>query len=121
MKDESISFSQMVERACGLDVHKSTVVATVGGIGLRKETREFSTFTGSLTELRTWLQSLGITHVAMESTGIYWKPVLNILEPGGFTVLIVNARHVYVPGHKTDKKDSAWICKLLLAGLLKGS
>ena len=73
-------------------------------------------------DLRTWLESLGVTHVAMESTGIYWKPVLNILESGGFSILIVNARHVkYVPGHKTDKKDSAWICKLLLAGLLKGS
>ncbi|MDR0750206.1 MAG: IS110 family transposase, partial [Tannerellaceae bacterium] len=68
------------------------------------------------------LLELGITHVAMESTGVYWRPVMNILEPGGFTILIVNARHIkYVPGHKTDRKDSAWICKLLLAGLLKGS
>jgi len=58
----------------------------------------------------------------MESTGIYWKPVFNILEGSGLTILIVNARHIqYVPGHKTDKKDSAWITKLLLAGLLKGS
>ena len=58
----------------------------------------------------------------MESTGVYWKPVMNILEPGGFTIMVVNARHIkYVPGHKTDKKDSAWICKLLRAGLLKGS
>jgi len=122
MNTESIFFPQMVERACGLDVHKSTVVATISGAGLVRETREFSTFTSSLIELRTWLHSLGITHVAMESTGIYWKPVLNILEEGGFTILVVNARHIkYVPGHKTDKKDSAWICKLLLAGLLKGS
>ena len=122
MNNESILFPQIVERGCGLDVHKSTVVATVSGGGLTKETREFSTFTNSLVELRTWLHSLGVTHVAMESTGIYWKPVLNILEPGGFSILIVNARHIkYVPGHKTDKKDSAWICKLLLAGLLKGS
>ena len=58
----------------------------------------------------------------MESTGVYWKPVINILEPAGFTLLVVNAQHIkYVPGHKTDKKDSAWICKLLRAGLLKGS
>jgi len=122
MNNESILFPQMVEIGCGLDVHKSTVVATVIGKGLPKETREFSTFTGSLIELRTWLQSKGVTHVAMESTGIYWKPVLNILEPFGFSILVVNARHIkYVPGHKTDKKDSAWICKLLLAGLLKGS
>jgi transposase len=75
-----------------------------------------------LTELKDWLLENEITHVAMESTGVYWKPVLNILEPGGFTILVVNARHIkYVPGHKTDKKDSAWICKLLLGGLLKGS
>ncbi len=65
---------------------------------------------------------LGVTHVAMESTGIYWKPVMNILKPGGFTILVGNARHIkYVTGYKTDKKDSAWICKLLRAGLLKGS
>jgi transposase len=75
-----------------------------------------------LKELKEWILSLGITHVAMESTGIYWKPVFNILEDEGLTILIVNARHIkYVPGHKTDKKDSAWIAKLLLAGLLKGS
>jgi len=122
MKEESIIFPQMVEIGCGLDVHKSTVVATVNGQGLRKETREYSTFTSSLIELRTWLQSVGVTHIAMESTGIYWKPVMKILETAGFTILVVNARHIkYVPGHKTDKKDSAWICKLLLAGLLKGS
>lgn len=119
---EQISFPQMVERGCGLDVHKETVVATVGGKGIKVETREFSTFTSSLKELRDWLLSKGITHVAMESTGIYWKPVMNILEPGGFMILVVNARHVKnVPGHKTDKKDSAWLCQLLLAGLLKGS
>jgi transposase len=122
MNNESIEFPKMVERGCGLDVHKSTVVATLSGGGLSTVTREFSSFTGSLIELREWLQSQSVTHVAMESTGIYWKPVMNILEQGGFTILVVNARHVkYVPGHKTDKKDSAWICKLLLAGLLKGS
>lgn len=62
-----------------------------------------------------------MTYVAMESTGVYWKPVINILESGGFTLLVVNVQHVkYVPGHKTDKTDSEWICKLLRAGLLKG-
>jgi transposase len=122
MEAEVINFDQVVERGCGLDVHKETVVATISGIGLKPQTREFSTYTRSLKELREWLQKEGVTHVAMESTGVYWKPVFNILEPGGFTILIVNARHIkYVPGHKTDKKDSAWICKLLLGGLLKGS
>jgi transposase len=72
--------------------------------------------------LKEWLLSEGVTHVAMESTGVYWKPVYKILECEQLTVWIVNARHIkYVPGHKTDKKDSAWLCKLLLAGLLKPS
>jgi transposase len=97
-------------------------VATINGEGIRKETREFGTFTSSLTELKDWLLANGITHVAMESTGVYWKPVYNVLEPSGIKVWIVNARHIkYVPGHKTDKADSVWICKLLLAGLLKPS
>lgn len=120
--DKTIEFSQVVDRCCGLDVHKKVIVATVEGTGIARETREFSSTTRSLTEMKEWLLSLGVTHVAMESTGVYWKPVINILEPGGFTLLVVNAQHIkYVPGHKTDKKDSAWICKLLRAGLLKGS
>lgn len=121
-KKQEVTFEQVVERGCGLDVHKKEIVATVTGTGIEGETRTFQSTTRSLTELKEWLLSLGVTHVAMESTGVYWKPVMNILEPGGFTILVVNARHIkYVPGHKTDKKDSAWICKLLRAGLLKGS
>ena len=119
---QEISFEEVVGRGCGLDVHKKEIVATVSGTGIESETRTFQSTTRSLTELKEWLLALGVTHVAMESTGVYWKPVLNILEPGGFTIMVVNARHIkYVPGHKTDKKDSAWICKLLRAGLLKGS
>lgn len=118
----TVEFEQAASKCCGLDVHKKEIVATVEGEGIPKETRSFTTTTRSLTELKDWLLALGITHVAMESTGVYWKPVVNILEPGGFTLLIVNVRHIkYVPGYKTDKKDSAWICKLLRAGLLKGS
>ena len=118
----TVAFDQIVSKCCGLDVHKKEIVATVEGEGIPKETRSFSSVTKSLIELKEWLLELGVTHVAMESTGVYWKPVMNILEPGGFTILVVNARHIkYVPGHKTDKKDSAWICKLLRAGLLKGS
>lgn len=65
---------------------------------------------------------LAVTHVAMERTVVYWKPVMNVLEPGGFSIMDVNARHVkYVPGYETDKKDSAWICKPLRDGLLKES
>lgn len=119
---QKVSFEEVVERGCGLDVHKKEIVATVSGTGIESETRTFQSTTRSLTELKEWLLALGVTHVAMESTGVYWKPVMNILEPGGFTIMVVNARHIkYVPGHKTDKKDSAWICKLLRAGLLKGS
>lgn len=118
----TVQFEQLISRGCGLDVHQKTVVATIDGEGLKRSTREFGTFTSSLTELKDWLLENGITHVAMESTGVYWKPVYHILEPSGIKVWIVNARHVKnVPGHKTDKKDSAWLCKLLLAGLLKPS
>ena len=117
-----IGFTQVVSRGCGIDVHQKTVVATINGEGLKPQTREFSTFTSSLTSLKEWLLSEGVTHVAMESTGVYWKPIYNVLEPSGLIVWLVNARHVkHVPGHKTDKKDSAWLCKLLLAGLLKPS
>jgi transposase len=119
---EVVSFEQIVQRGCGLDVHKQTVVGTIDGVGLKRETREFRTTTSSLKELKEWLEQAGVTHVVMESTGVYWKPVYHVLEPSGMTVWIVNARHVkYVPGHKTDKRDSKWLCKLLLAGLLKPS
>lgn len=105
-----------------MDIHKKVVVATVQGEGICKETRSFDSFTRSLTQLREWFVSLGITHVAMESTGVYWNPIYNVFE--GFIphIWIVNARHIKnVPGHKTDKNDSEWICQLLMAGLLKPS
>ena len=117
-----VSFEQVVPRGCGLDVHKKTVVATIGGVGLKSETREYGATTRSLTELKEWLVENQITYVVMESTGIYWKPVRNVLESSDMVVWVVNARHVkYVPGYKTDKRDSKWLCKLLLAGLLKPS
>jgi transposase len=116
-----VEFDQIVLRGCGLDVHEKTVVATIDGQGIRRETRTFDTFTSSLNELRSWLKQYGITHVAMESTGVYWKPIFNILEDS-FEVILVNARHLKnVPGRKTDRIDSQWICKLLLGGLLKAS
>lgn len=106
---------------CGLDVHKDTVVASIKGIDIEAQTKTFSTFTNDLYELVGWLQGHGISHIAMESTGVYWKPVYHILEEF-FEIMLVNARHIKnVPGHKTDKKDSEWIAKLLLSGLLKGS
>ena len=117
-----VSFTQIVQRGCGIDIHRDEAVATIGGEGLKTETCGYKTFSSSLTELKEWLIENGVTHVAMESTGVYWKLVYKVLECRELTVWIVNARHIkYVPGHKTDKKDSAWICKLLLAGLLKPS
>lgn len=111
----------IVDKGCGLDVHKETVVACVMGAGIEKEVRTYGTMTGELLKLKEWLQGLGITHVAMESTGVYWKPVFNILEDS-FEVILVNARHIKnVPGRKTDVKDCEWICKLLRCGLVKGS
>lgn len=120
MKEE-IKFPQFVKVGCGIDVHRDIIVATIRKSNDEFETREFGAYTSSLTSLRDWCKTEHVTHVAMESTGVYWKPVFNVLEED-FEIILVNARHVKnVPGHKTDKKDSRWISKLLLSGLLKGS
>jgi transposase len=113
------------ERCCGLDVHKKTVVAcriTPGADGqLEKAIRTFGTMTADLEALAAWLAEAGCTQVAMESTGVYWKPVWNVLE-GRFALLLVNARHVKaVPGRKTDVRDCEWLADLLRHGLLRGS
>jgi transposase len=108
------------ERCCGLDVHKKTVVACVR-TPAGHETRTFGTMTRDVLTLADWLGEHQVTHVAMESTGVYWKPVYNILE-GNFTVLVVNAQHLKaVPGRKTDVKDAEWIARLLQHGLVRGS
>ena len=110
------------EVCCGLDVHKKSVTACVlWAANRRRQTREFGTFTKELLELADWLRECGVTHVALESTGVYWKPVWNLLE-GQFEVLLVNAQHIKaVPGRKTDQKDSEWIADLLQHGLLRAS
>ena len=113
------------ERCCGIDVHKQTVVACaiVPGLAgqLLKETRTFATMTPDLEALAGWLTGLGITHVAMESTGVYWKPVYNLLDDR-FAILVVNAKHIKaLAGRKTDVQDAEWIADLLCHGLLKGS
>lgn len=109
----------------GLDVHKKTVVATRLRVTpedtVEQETRTFETTTPDLLQLHDWLLAGSITHVAMESTGDYWKPVYNVLEDS-FQLLVVNAQHVHhVPGRKTDVQDSEWLAELLLHGLLKAS
>jgi transposase len=118
---ETVQFEQLISVGCGIDVHKDVIVATIRKSNKDYQTKSFTAFTSSLIDLRDWCKSEGVTHIAMESTGIYWKPLFNILEED-FEIILVNARHIKnVPGHKTDKKDSIWISKLLLSGLLKGS
>jgi len=111
------------KKACGLDVHQKTIAACVQTEDSDKtrEVRSYGTTTSDLESLKAWLLEKQVTHVAMESTGVYWKPVYNILEDS-FHILLANARHIkHVPGRKTDIKDCEWICKLLRAGLLEGS
>jgi transposase len=115
----------MYECCAGLDVHKETVVVCVRRLDSRgrakEEVRTFGTMTGDLLCLGDWLMSCGVTHAAMESTGVYWKPVWHLLE-GRVELMLVNAHHIkQVPGRKTDVKDCAWIAQLLQHGLLKGS
>jgi transposase len=115
----------IVERSCGLDVHKTTVVACllVGAADARpgKEVRTFGTTTSELEAMREWLTEAGCTHVAMESTGVYWVPVYAVLE-GHFELVVGNATHIKnVPGRKTDVKDSEWIADLVRHGLIRKS
>ena len=112
-------------RCCGLDVHKKTVVActllTSSDGSVEKHTRTFSPMTKDLLALADWLDTLEVSQVAMESTGVFWRPVFNLLEEGR-SVMVVNAQHMRaVPGHKTDVKDSEWLADLLRHGLLKAS
>jgi transposase len=117
----------LIERCAGLDIGKKLVVAAVRAPGegrarRRQEVRSFGTFAGDLDALADWLAAEGVTQVAMEATGIYWKPIWHVLEDRGFELLLVNAQHVKkVPGRKTDVKDAEWLAQLLECGLLRGS
>ena len=118
----------LVDRCAGLDVHKKTVVVCVRtpGTGRQKrssEVRTFGTFEHQLIELREWLIECGVTSVAMEATGVFWKPVWHVLDDGQpFELLLVNPGHIKnVPGRKTDVNDATWIGQLLECGLLRGS
>jgi transposase len=116
---------RMLERCAALDVHKKMVtacarIATEDG-ELMEVMAEFATMAADLLALRDWLKELGVTHVAMEATGVYWKPVYYALEDD-FELLLVNAQHVKnVPGRKTDTQDAQWLCQLLECGLLRAS
>jgi transposase len=125
-KSSLAGLQALYPRVCGMDVHKKLVVACVRILDSKDGTvqstlRKFGTMTADLIELRQWLAELRVTHVAMESTGIYWQPVYNLLE-GHFQVWVVNAQHIKkVPGRKTDMKDAEWIAQLLQCGLLRPS
>jgi transposase len=115
------------DRVAGLDVHQKTVVACVrtpgeGRTKRRSEVKTFATFEGQLRSLRDWLVERGVTHVAMEATGVYWKPVWHVLDGSFEELLLVNPAHIKnVPGRKTDVNDATWIAQLLECGLLRGS
>jgi len=116
---------RVVERGCGLDVHKKSIAACVripDERGQRRQqVRTFGTVAAELLALRDWLEAHGVTHVAMESTGVYWKPIFYVLEEA-FTCVLVNPVHMaQVPGRKTDVQDCVWIAQLLEHGLLRGS
>ena len=115
----------LYQRCCGLDVHKETVVACLRLVADGKvttEVRTFQTTTADLLRLSAWLAANECTHVAMEATGVYWKPVWHILDDGEFALLLANAAHVKnVPGRKTDVNDATWLAELLAHGLLRAS
>lgn len=109
------------ERCCGVDVHKKKIVATMRK-GRQVETRQYGALTKNLREMCAWLKESGCQMIAMESTGVYWKPLMNVFELEGLFAMVVNAQHMKaVPGRKTDAKDSEWIADLLQHGLLKAS
>src|SRR5436309_9029673 len=112
-------------RCAGLDVHKETVVACVRlavGDKITREVKSFETTTTGLLSLLAWLRQQGCSHVAMEATGVYWKPVWNILSDADFELVLANAAHIKnVPGRKTDVSDAAWIADLLAHGLIRSS
>lgn len=110
------------KKCCGLDVHKETIFAAIDANGKTSEVREFGTLTCHIGALGDWLRESGVTDVAMESTGIYWIPVWNILEASGFRLTLVNPYFIkQMPGRKSDVKDSQWIAQLLAKDLLRAS
>jgi transposase len=117
---------EVMHKCCaGLDVHKNVIVACVRltlGRKVERECRTFDTTTTGLLALLSWLSASGCTHVAMEATGVYWKPVWNILSDGTFELIVANAAHIKnVPGRKTDMNDAMWIADLVACGLIRAS
>jgi transposase len=126
--DEEVAVDVLIERCAGIDIGKDQVVACVrtpgpGGTGRRKQTRTFASFTDALEEMADWFSEQGVTDLAMEATGSYWKPVWYVLEDRPFEqLLLVNAQHLKIlPGHKSDVLDAEWLAELLEHGLPRGS
>jgi transposase len=123
---EGRKMKRIVERCCGLDVHKTSVTACVkvpaeSGGSYHQEIEQFATTTRGVLELRDWLASFKVGLVGMEATGVYWKPIYYLLE-GDFELWLLNARHLKnVPGRKTDVKDAEWICQLVEHGFVRPS
>ncbi len=114
------------ERCCGLDVHKKSVIAciliTQTDGTVQREVRTFGTMTADVLALSDWLERFQVRHIAMESTGVFWQPIYNLLEEESRTVMLVNAQQMKaIPGRKTDVKESEWLADLLRHGLLKAS
>src|SRR5215472_8906568 len=124
-QDQEGTMKLLYQRCCGLDVHKDTVVACLRIVSDGKvttEVRTFKTTTAGLLQLSAWLAANNCTHVAMEATGVYWKPVWHILDDGEFELVLANAAHVKnVPGRKTDVNDAMWLAELLAHGLIRSS
>src|SRR5437764_9225344 len=123
--NQEIAMDLLYQNVAGLDVHHKTVVACIRQVqprgGIAESVETFGTMTSDLLRLSDWLADHGVTHVAMESTGVLWKPVWNILE-GRFELLLVNPRELKrVPGRKSDVRDCQWIAQLLHCGLLRSS
>src|SRR5215813_1596872 len=122
---EEVIMEVLYPNCAALDVHKDTVVACsrrMVGSQVEREVRTFPTTTSGLLALSEWLSSRGATHIAMEATGVYWRPVWNILSDGEFQLILANAKHVRnVPGRKTDVNDATWLADLLAHGLIRAS
>src|ERR1700677_2026478 len=117
-----ISFEVKIQKAAGIDIHKEKIVCGFMGVGMPTEVKEYGTFTKQLKEIVADAQTKGISHVIMESTGIYWLPLYHLLEDAQIKVVVANPLKIkQIPGKKTDTNDSLWLCKLLMNGLAEGS
>jgi len=113
---------QVYPNAAGLDIGASEIMVAIPADREGETVRGFGTYTPDLRDLANWLQSQGVTHVAMESTGVYWIPIFELLEERGFSVIVVNARQIkHVPGRKSDVQDCQWIQRMHSYGMLRGS